>query len=70
MMHDPKVGQFKHLLGVKPKPKGALKGISVVTHEKGMKLPEEFDARKVWPQCRTIGDILGQLFTPNHLYVC
>lgn len=45
-------------------PEGDLKGISVVTHKKGLKLPEIFDARTAWPQCSTIGDILGQLFCP------
>ncbi|KAL8544738.1 hypothetical protein ACS0TY_005099 [Phlomoides rotata] len=52
------VGQFMHLLGVKPLPEGHLKGIPVVTHEKGLELPTNFDARTTWPQCSTIGDIL------------
>lgn len=46
-------------------PEGDLKGISVVTHKEGLKLPENFDARTAWPQCRTIADILGQLFSPS-----
>ncbi|XP_011079459.1 cathepsin B [Sesamum indicum] len=54
------VGQFMHLLGVKPIPDGDLKGIPVVTHRKGLKLPKKFDARTVWPQCSTIGKILDQ----------
>lgn len=54
-----------HLLGVKPTPEGELKGISVISHKKDMDLPKEFDARTAWPQCSTIGKILGQL-----LYLC
>ncbi|KAL0284474.1 UNVERIFIED_CONTAM: Cathepsin B-like protease 3 [Sesamum angustifolium] len=55
------VGQFMHLLGVKPDPDGDLKGIPVVTHRKGLKLPKNFDARTAWPQCSTLRKILGQL---------
>ncbi|CAA0826866.1 Cysteine proteinases superfamily protein [Striga hermonthica] len=55
------VGQFMHLLGVKPMPEGELRGIPVIAHEEGLKLPKTFDARVAWPQCRTIGEILGQL---------
>ncbi|KAI3449317.1 hypothetical protein Pfo_005982 [Paulownia fortunei] len=54
------VGQFMHLLGVKPMSEGDLKGISVVTHKKDQKLPKMFDARTAWPQCSTIGEILDQ----------
>ncbi|EYU46892.1 hypothetical protein ABFS82_04G000300 [Erythranthe guttata] len=54
------VGQFMHLLGVKKMPEGDLKGIPVVTHEKGLDLPKKFDARTAWPQCSTIGKILDQ----------
>lgn len=64
---NPQVAQFKHLLGVKPMPEGDLKGISVITHKQGLKLPEKFDARTAWPQCTTIADILGQLFYPFRL---
>lgn len=53
------VGEFKHLLGVKPMPKKELKYIPVVTHPKTLKLPKQFDARTAWPQCITIGRILG-----------
>ncbi|KAL1553068.1 Cathepsin B-like protease 3 [Salvia divinorum] len=57
---DYTVGQFKHLLGVKPVREGDLKGISVVTHKEGLKLPQNFDARTTWPQCSTVADILDQ----------
>ncbi|GMI67251.1 hypothetical protein like AT4G01610 [Hibiscus trionum] len=54
------VGEFKHLLGVKPTPKKELLGVPVVTHDKTLKLPTTFDARTAWPQCSTIGRILDQ----------
>ncbi|KAE8665947.1 FH interacting protein 1 [Hibiscus syriacus] len=54
------VGEFKHLLGVKPTPKKELLGIPVVTHDKSLNLPTTFDARTAWPQCSTIGIILDQ----------
>ncbi|XP_060191295.1 cathepsin B-like protease 2 [Lycium barbarum] len=54
------VSQFKRLLGVLPAREGDLEGIPVVTHPNLMELPKEFDARKAWPQCSTIGKILDQ----------
>ncbi|KAJ9187975.1 hypothetical protein P3X46_003382 [Hevea brasiliensis] len=54
------VGQFKYLLGAKPTPKKELRGFPVTSHPKSLKLPKEFDARKAWPQCTTIGRILDQ----------
>lgn len=54
------VGQFKHLLGVKPTPERELRGVPVVRHPKSTELPKEFDARTHWPQCSTIGRILDQ----------
>ncbi|XP_039042497.1 cathepsin B-like protease 2 isoform X2 [Hibiscus syriacus] len=54
------VGEFKHLLGVKPTPKKELLGVPVVTHDKSLRLPTTFDARTAWPQCSTIGRILDQ----------
>ncbi|KAK0581687.1 hypothetical protein LWI29_016837 [Acer saccharum] len=53
------VGEFKYLLGVKPTPKKELMGVPVVTHAKSLKLPSSFDARTAWPQCSSIGRILG-----------
>ena len=36
--------------------------IERVTHKhKKLDLPKEFDARKHWAKCSTIGDILGKL---------
>ncbi|KAB1199692.1 Cathepsin B [Morella rubra] len=52
------VGQFKHLLGVKPTPEKDLKGTPLITHPKSLKLPSNFDARTAWPQCTSIGRIL------------
>ncbi|KAK3445750.1 hypothetical protein EUGRSUZ_A00982 [Eucalyptus grandis] len=54
------VGQFKHLLGVKPTPHGELTQVPIKTHPKSLKLPEKFDARTAWSQCSTIGRILDQ----------
>lgn len=54
------VGQFMHLLGVKPTLQKDLEGIPVITHTKTLKLPKHFDARTAWPQCSTIGKILDQ----------
>ncbi|GLT68213.1 hypothetical protein SLA2020_404650 [Shorea laevis] len=53
------VGQFKHLLGVKPAPQKDLWNTPLITHPKSFKLPSSFDARIAWPQCSTIGRILG-----------
>ncbi|KAH7578149.1 hypothetical protein JRO89_XS01G0346300 [Xanthoceras sorbifolium] len=58
------VGEFKYLLGVKPMPKKELLGVPVVTYDKSLKLPDSFDARTAWPQCSSIGRILGQLLAP------
>ncbi|KAK8693116.1 hypothetical protein V6N13_070710 [Hibiscus sabdariffa] len=55
------VGEFKSILGVKPTPKEELMSIPVVTHDKSVKLPTTFDARTAWPNCSTIGKILGEL---------
>jgi len=55
------VGQFKRLLGVKSTPQHDLKSIPVVVHPKTLELPDQFDARTAWSQCRTIGKILGWL---------
>lgn len=54
------VGQFKHLLGVKPTPQQDLKDVPVISHPKTLKLPDHFDARSAWPHCSTIGKILDQ----------
>ncbi|KAH1080015.1 hypothetical protein J1N35_019776 [Gossypium stocksii] len=55
------IGEFKHLLGVKPTPKKELLGVPILTHDKSLKLPTSFDARTAWPQCTSIGRILGEL---------
>ncbi|XP_047335685.1 cathepsin B-like protease 2 [Impatiens glandulifera] len=54
------VSQFKRLLGVKPTPAHAFRGIPIVVHPRTSDLPAEFDARTAWPQCHTIGRILDQ----------
>lgn len=53
------VAEFKRLLGVKPTPKNEYLGVPVVTHDRSLKLPKEFDARTTWSQCTSIGRILG-----------
>lgn len=58
---DLQVGQFKHLLGVKPTPQQDLKDVPIISHPKTLKLPDHFDARAAWPHCSTIGKILGWL---------
>ncbi|OWM79705.1 cathepsin B-like protease 2 [Punica granatum] len=54
------VGEFKHLLGVKPTPHRELRQTPVISHPKSLKLPNNFDARTAWSQCSTIGRILDQ----------
>lgn len=53
------VSQFKYLLGVKQTPEKDLKSTPVLSHPKSLKLPKSFDAREAWPQCISIGTILG-----------
>ncbi|XP_042473382.1 cathepsin B-like protease 2 [Zingiber officinale] len=54
------VEQFKHILGVKPMPSNEVMVLPTKTYPKSLNLPKEFDARKAWPQCSTIGKILDQ----------
>ncbi|CAL9116448.1 unnamed protein product [Musa acuminata var. zebrina] len=54
------IGQFKHILGVKPMPHNEVMDIPTKTYTKSLKLPKQFDARTAWPQCSTIGRILDQ----------
>ena len=62
------VSQFKHILGVKQTPEKDLKSTPVLSHPKSLKLPKSFDAREAWPQCITIGTILGQLLISIYWY--
>ncbi|CAM8898985.1 unnamed protein product [Rhodiola kirilowii] len=57
---DYTVSQFKHILGVKPAPRSLLDSTPVVSHDRSLKLPTEFDARSAWSQCGTISRILDQ----------
>lgn len=54
------VREFKYLLGVKAPQKGDLESTRILTHKKGLTLPNQFDARTAWPHCGTIGRILDQ----------
>ncbi|KAL9239184.1 hypothetical protein vseg_013527 [Gypsophila vaccaria] len=54
------LGQFKRILGARPTPKSERAFIPIVSHPKTLNLPKEYDARKAWPQCSTIGKILDQ----------
>ncbi|KAF4370383.1 hypothetical protein F8388_016120 [Cannabis sativa] len=54
------VGQFRHILGVKPTPKQQLRSTPVISHPKSLKLPKSFDSRTAWSQCSTISRILDQ----------
>jgi len=50
---------FKHLMGVHPASK--MYKLKTKPHNlKGMKIPDEFDARKKWPNCYTISEIRDQ----------
>ncbi|KAG6517401.1 hypothetical protein ZIOFF_020787 [Zingiber officinale] len=59
------VEQFKHILGVKPMPSNEVMVLPTKTYPKSLNLPKEFDARKAWPQCSTIGKILVGSFNPS-----
>ncbi|KAH0436765.1 hypothetical protein IEQ34_026336 [Dendrobium chrysotoxum] len=54
------VSQFKYILGVKQTPRNILDNIPVKKHARPLNLPKEFDARRTWSQCSTIGRILDQ----------
>ncbi|XP_020672178.1 cathepsin B-like protease 2 [Dendrobium catenatum] len=54
------VSQFKYILGVKQTPRYILDNIPVKKHARPLNLPKEFDARRTWSQCSTIGRILDQ----------
>ncbi|KAL1141774.1 hypothetical protein V6Z11_A11G053000 [Gossypium hirsutum] len=64
------IGEFKHLLGVKPTPKKELLGVPILSHDKSLKLPTSFDARTAWPQCTSIGRILAELMLWGHCGSC
>lgn len=57
---DYTVGQFKEILGARAIPESEKRDIPMVSHSRSLNLPKEFDARKAWPQCSTIGRILDQ----------
>ncbi|XP_021749969.1 cathepsin B-like protease 2 [Chenopodium quinoa] len=54
------LGQFKRILGARPTPESEKRNIPLVHHDRSSNLPKEFDARKTWSQCSTIGRILDQ----------
>ncbi|CAH2039158.1 unnamed protein product [Thlaspi arvense] len=54
------VAEFKRLMGAKLTPKKEYLGVPVVSHDRSLKLPKEFDARTAWSQCTSIARILGQ----------
>ncbi|KAL0919811.1 hypothetical protein M5K25_011932 [Dendrobium thyrsiflorum] len=58
------VSQFKYILGVKQTPRNILDNIPVKKHARSLNLPKEFDARRTWSQCSTIGRILGNFPLP------
>lgn len=59
-LSDYTVGQFKQILGARRTPQSEKRNIPLVHHDRSLNLPKEFDARKAWPQCTTIGRILDQ----------
>uniref|UniRef100_A0A7C8ZIM3 Peptidase C1A papain C-terminal domain-containing protein n=1 Tax=Opuntia streptacantha TaxID=393608 RepID=A0A7C8ZIM3_OPUST len=60
LFSDYTVGQFKRILGARPISESEKRSIPLVSHPRSLDLPKEFDARKAWPQCSTIGKILDQ----------
>uniref|UniRef100_A0A7N2KP23 Peptidase C1A papain C-terminal domain-containing protein n=1 Tax=Quercus lobata TaxID=97700 RepID=A0A7N2KP23_QUELO len=44
--------------------------IPLITHPKSFKLPSGFDARTAWPECSTIGRILGSLWFLLGVWCC
>lgn len=54
------VQEFAHLLGVLPTPQKLLESVPVRVYPKGLKLPNNFDARKAWPHCTSTRSILDQ----------
>ena len=63
-----KVAKFKSILGARKTPESEKKNIPLVHHERSLNLPEEFDARTHWPQCSTIGRILGKSDAKSSLF--
>ncbi|XP_021855239.1 cathepsin B-like protease 2 [Spinacia oleracea] len=59
-LSDYTLGQFKYILGARPTPESEKRSIPLVHHDRSLNLPKEFDARKAWPQCTSIGRILDQ----------
>lgn len=56
---DIPISYFRRLMGVHPHSKYHMPLLK--THNlKGVKIPEEFDARKEWPECPTINEIRDQ----------
>ena len=46
-LSDYTVGQFKRILGARKTPPGEKRNIPVVHHDRSLKLPKEFDARRL-----------------------
>ncbi|CAN6909817.1 unnamed protein product, partial [Brassica oleracea] len=53
------VAEFKHLLRVKLTPKNEYLCLPVLSHDRTLKLPKEYDTTTVWCLCTSIGRILG-----------
>lgn len=56
------VAEFKHLLRVKLTPKNEYLCLPVLSHDRTLKLPKEYDTTTVWCLCTSIGRILGQSY--------
>ncbi|KAL0668067.1 hypothetical protein Bca4012_030771 [Brassica carinata] len=52
------VAEFKHLLRVKLTPKNEYLCLPVLSHDRTLKLPKEYDTTTVWCLCTSIGRIL------------
>lgn len=55
------ISDIRHLLGVKPLPKEIEKKIPIVYHDLNkISLPDSFDSREIWPDCKTIKQVYDQ----------
>lgn len=64
------VAEFKHLLRVKLTPKNEYLCLPVLSHDRTLKLPKEYDTTTVWCLCTSIGRILGQSYMLAPMGLC
>lgn len=55
------ISDIRHLLGVKPLPQEIEEKIPIVHHDLNeISLPDSFDSREIWPDCKTIKQVYDQ----------